>query len=193
MKLVDDNMKKIGLAVILFGLMIVIVGFGKYFEESLKITTLTQNSMVEFNQYEILDGEIKYKLPIEWLTTVKENTDNNVYLNEFVSGDANTYGSIEVVKSENGSEAIIDQYIKEITELGINDFKRDKIKINDKGVEVVQYELRSSEKNVKKTYEYYIPVDNYMTKVTFIINDNKTKENTQSIFENIVKTFSFKK
>ncbi|MEG0308836.1 MAG: hypothetical protein RR636_12890 [Clostridium sp.] len=193
MKLVDDNMKKIGLAVILFGLMIVIVGFGKYFEESLKITTLTQNSMVEFNQYEILDGEIKYKLPIEWLTTVKENTDNNVYLNEFVSGDANTYGSIEVVKSENGSEAIIDQYIKEITGLGINDFKRDKIKINDKSVEVVQYELRSSEKNVKKTYEYYIPLDNYMTKVTFIINDNKTKENTQSIFENIVKTFSFKK
>lgn len=193
MKLIDDNMKKIGLAIILVGLMVVIVGFGRYFEESLKIATLTQNSMVEFKQYDILDGQIKYKLPSGWLTTVKEDKESdNIYLNEFVSEDASTYGSIELIKSPNGVEFIMDKCIEEIKGMGINDFKIEKIKINNKDVEVVQYDLKSSKKNVKKTYEYYIPCDGYMAKMTFIINDEKIKENTQIVFENIVKTFSFK-
>ncbi|MFR1710340.1 MAG: hypothetical protein ACLSV2_15755 [Clostridium sp.] len=192
MKLVDDNMRKLGLAIILAGLMIVILGFGRYFEESLKIATLTQNSIVEFKQYDILDGKIKYKLPSGWLATIKEDkNDKNVYLNEFVSEDASTYGAVEILNSTEGVEVIIDKCIEDIKGMGIKDYKKEKVKIDNKEVDCIQYNLKSSEENIKKTYEYYVPYDNYVAKITFIISDKKTRENTQVVFENIVKTFSF--
>ena len=192
MKLVDDNMRKLGLAIILAGLMIVILGFGRYFEESLKIATLTQNSIVEFKQYDILDGKIKYKLPSGWLATIKEDkNDKNVYLNEFVSEDASTYGAVEILNSTEGVEVIIDKCIEDIKGMGIKDYKKEKVKIDNKEVDCIQYNLKSSEENIKKTYEYYVPYDNYVAKITFIISDKKTRDNTQVVFENIVKTFSF--
>lgn len=192
MKLVDDNMRKLGLAIILAGLMIVILGFGRYFEESLKIATLTQNSIVEFKQYDILDGKIKYKLPSGWLATIKEDkNDKNVYLNEFVSEDASTYGAVEILNSTEGVGVIIDKCIEDIKGMGIKDYKKEKVKIDNKEVNCIQYNLKSSEENIKKTYEYYVPYDNYVAKITFIISDKKTRENTQVVFENIVKTFSF--
>lgn len=192
MKLVDDNMRKLGLAIILAGLMIVILGFGRYFEESLKIATLTQNSIVEFKQYDILDGKIKYKLPSGWLATIKEDkNDKNVYLNEFVSEDASTYGAVEILNSTEGVGVIIDKCIEDIKGMGIKDYKKEKVKIDNKEVDCIQYNLKSSEENIKKTYEYYVPYDNYVAKITFIISDKKTRENTQVVFENIVKTFSF--
>ncbi|WP_346916253.1 hypothetical protein [Clostridium sp.] len=194
MKLVDDNMRKLGLAIILAGLMIVILGFGKYFEESLRTATLTQNSMVEFKQYDILDGKIKYKLPSSWLTTIKENKDGkNVYLNEFVSEDANTYGSIELINSVEGVEAIIDKCIADVEGMGIKDYKKEKVKIDNRELDYIQYDLKSSKDNIKRTYEYYVPYDDYVAKITFIISDKKTRENTQVVFENIVETFSFEK
>ncbi|WP_346937122.1 hypothetical protein [Clostridium sp.] len=194
MKLVDDNMRKLGLAIILAGLMIVILGFGKYFEESLRTATLTQNSMVEFKQYDILDGKIKYKLPSSWLTTIRENKDGkNVYLNEFVSEDANTYGSIELINSVEGVEAIIDKCIADVEGMGIKDYKKEKVKIDNRELDYIQYDLKSSKDNIKRTYEYYVPYDDYVAKITFIISDKKTRENTQVVFENIVETFSFEK
>ena len=194
MKLVDDNMRKLGLAIILAGLMIVILGFGKYFEESLRTATLTQNSMVEFKQYDILDGKIKYKLPSSWLTTIKENKDGkNVYLNEFVSEDANTYGSIELINSVEGVEAIIDKCIADVEGMGIKDYKKEKVKIDNRELDYIKYDLKSSKDNIKRTYEYYVPYDDYVAKITFIISDKKTRENTQVVFENIVETFSFEK
>lgn len=194
MKLVDDNMRKLGLAIILAGLMIVILGFGKYFEESLRTATLTQNSMVEFKQYDILDGKIKYKLPSSWLTTIRENKDGkNVYLNEFVSEDANTYGSIELINSVEGVEAIIDKCIADVEGMGIKDYKKEKVKIDNRELDYIQYDLKSSKDNIKRTYEYYVPYDDYVAKITFIISDKKTRENTRVVFENIVETFSFEK
>ncbi|GAA0770875.1 hypothetical protein GCM10008908_14330 [Clostridium subterminale] len=194
MKLVDDNMRKLGLAIILAGLMIVILGFGKYFEESLRTATLTQNSMVEFKQYDILDGKIKYKLPSSWLTTIRENKDGkNVYLNEFVSEDANTYGSIELINSVEGVEAIIDKCIADVEGMGIKDYKKEKVKIDNRELDYIQYDLKSSKDNIKRTYEYYVPYDDYVAKITFIISDKKTRENTQVVFQNIVETFSFEK
>ncbi len=194
MKLVDDNMRKLGLAVILAGLMIILFSFGKYFEESLKIATLTQNSMVNFKEYEVLDGKINYKLPSEWLTEVKESKKSeNIYVNEFVSQDASTYGYIELIDSAKGVEYIIDGCIDEIEGMGIKDYTREQQQMNEKKVECIQYDLKGSKENVKRTYEYYIPHDGYLVKITFIISDKKTKENTQVVFENIVKTFNFEK
>ncbi len=192
MKFLDNNNRKLGLAFILVGLMIVIVGFGKYFEESLKVATLTQNNILEFEEYEILNGEVKYELPSEWIATEKVNDDmNESYVNEFISEDASIYGSIELINESNGVEYVLEQCIADIRGMGINKFERDSVIINELEVEVVEYDLKFTNNSVKKAYEYYIPYEEDMVKITFMISDKKTRENTNVVFENIVKTFSF--
>lgn len=188
----DNGGKKVGLALILVGLMIVIIGFGKYFEESLKVATLTQNNIVDFKQYEILSGEVKYKLPMNWISAEKVSKNSSeIYNNEFISEDTNIYGSIEVVNGANGVEEVMEQCAIEIKELGISKYNRDSVKINSMDVETVEYDIKFTNNSIKHVYEYYIPYENNMIKATFIISDEKNKENTNVVFENIVKTFSF--
>lgn len=192
MKFIDNNNRKLGLALILVGLMIVIFGFGNYFEESLKVATLTQNNMLKFKEYEILNGDIKYKLPIGWISTEKENNNTNqVYTNEFISEDATIYGSIQLVNGSNDVEYVLEECIAEIKGMGINEFHRNTVKINELEVETVKYDLKFTNNSVKRAYEYYIPYEDDIVKVTFMISDDKTRENTNVVFENIVKTFSF--
>jgi len=67
------------------------------------------------------------------------------------------------------------------------------VKIDNIELDYIKYDLKSSKENVKRTYEYYVPYDDYVARITFIISDKKARENTQVVFENIVKTFSFEK
>ena len=192
MMYLDNGGKKIGLALILVGLMMVIIGFGKHFEESLKVATLTQNNMVNFKEYEILGGEIRYKLPLNWIAKEKVSKNSNeVYNNEFISENANIYGSIEVVNGTNGLEDVIEECLMEIKGMGVNEYERDSIKINKMKVDTVEYDIEFTNNSIKHAYEYYIPYENNMIKVTFMISDEKNRENTNVVFENIVKTFSF--
>lgn len=186
------NNKKFGLSLILVGLMMVIFGFGKYFEESIKVATLTQSNISQFKEYEILNGEIKYKLPIDWISSEVENINNGrIYLNEFMSEDASLYGSVELINGSNGVEYAIEQCISEIKGMGIDKFEKDSFKINNMEVETIEYDLKLTNNSVKRAYDYYIPYEDNMIKINFMINDNKARENTNVVFENIVKTFLF--
>ena len=53
MKVLTINKRKTGLAIIMIGLMVLIIGLGNYFEEKLKIATLTQNNIGSFKIYNI--------------------------------------------------------------------------------------------------------------------------------------------
>lgn len=192
MRIENEDMRRIGLAVILAGLMVVIIGLGKYFEDSLRIATLTQNSMLDFKEYNVSDEGISYKLPENWLTSEsKEEDEKCIYINEFVSTDANIYGYIQVVRDERDFKETINTFKEEIEGMGIKKIHSEEININDVVAEMVEYTFNFSENKVKNTYEYYIPYEDYVIKVSFTINDEKAKENTKVVFENIVKTFSF--
>lgn len=192
MRVENEDMRRIGLAVILAGLMVVIIGLGKYFEDSLRIATLTQNSMLDFKEYNVSDEGISYKLPENWLTSEsKEEDEKCIYINEFVSTDASIYGYIQVVRDERDFKETINTFKEEIQGMGIKKIHSEEININDVVAEMVEYTFNFSENKVKNTYEYYIPYEDYVIKVSFTINDEKAKENTKVVFENIVKTFSF--
>lgn len=192
MRIENEDMRRIGLAVILAGLMVVIIGLGKYFEDSLRIATLTQNSMLDLKEYNVSDEGISYKLPENWLTSEsKEEDEECIYINEFVSADANIYGYIQVVRDERDFKETINTFKEEIEGMGIKKIHSEEININDVVAEMVEYTFNFSENKVKNTYEYYIPYGDYVIKVSFTINDEKAKENTKVVFENIVKTFSF--
>lgn len=189
---IDNGGKKVGLALILVGLMMVIIGFGRYFEESLKVATLTQNNIISFKEYEIMGGEIKYKLPMNWICAEKVSKNSeDIYSSEFVSEDTNIYGSIEVVNGCNGVNEVMEQCLADIEDMGIIKYDRDSVKINKMIVETLEYDIRFTNNTIKHAYEYYIPYEENMIKVTFVISDEKTRENTNIVFENIIKTFSF--
>lgn len=195
MKMGEDNMKKLGLAIILVGLMLVIIGFGRYFEERLRIATLTQNSMLEFKEYNINDYGVSYKLPVEWYSTEslnEEENNNKIYINEFIAPDTTIYGYVEVIRSKEEFKEVIGNIEKEIKDMGNKEVISENIEINDVMGSLVQYEFKFSEKNVKKAYEYYLPYKDYVIKASFTISDKKVKENTRVVFDNIVKTFCFK-
>lgn len=183
-------MRKVGLAIIMAGLMIVIIGIGKYFEDSLKIATLTQNNMIEFKEYTAFNGSIRYKLPSDWLTTETEEGEG-LYINEFISANAEIYGVVEVDKMTCEFEEAMNTFKSEITDMGISDIKTHEVMVKDVPAQLLEYNFKFNEKKVKKTFEYYLPYGEYIVKVSFTVNDNKVKENTRVVLENIVETFTF--
>lgn len=193
MKSILGNSRQTGLAIILVGLMLMIIGFGQYFESKLKVATLIQNNIGSFKRYEALKGKISYNLPGTWIasegTTSKEKV---IHFNEFVSDDANTRGFIEVTETKEDIRKILEIEVKEIQGMGIHQYYLDELKINNNTVQVVKYNINASADNVKKVYNYLIKKDDILVKISFVMKDKTHKENTPVFLENIINTFNFK-
>ena len=63
LKVIFINRKKVGIIVIIIGLMITLLGISKQFDNKLKTTILVENNIKLLNDYETLNGKISYKLP----------------------------------------------------------------------------------------------------------------------------------
>lgn len=192
MSLSEDNSKKIGLAIILVGLMVVIIGFGKIFEDKLKIAALTQSSMANLTEYQVMDGYITYKLPDDWLTTsVEEQDERHVYINEYISIDADIYGEIELINNDMNFNDALGVFMDNAKSMGGDGLKSGEITVDNVKGELIEYNFKYSDKNTKSTYEYYIPKDSYIFKMTFTLDSSKIKENTKTVLNNIVNTVKF--
>lgn len=190
MNFIEDNNKKFALALTLSLLMIIIMVIGTQFQERLKVATLTQNNMIEFNEYSIFNGNIKYDLPKEWIVSVSENESSyGIYTSEFVSEDANIKGDIIVTK--NNLTKSLEEAVNELETLGIKDYSIEDISVSNVLSKRIQYDLKSHDKNISKIYVYCIPYNDYIIKATFSIKEKKVKENTKLVFDNIVKTLYF--
>ncbi len=187
----DENKRKLLLAGVLSILMITIMVFGGYFEEKLKVATLTQNNMIEFKEYTISNGNIKYNLPSDWLINIRNNgIGKSVYISEFISNDAGINGSVKVMNDD--INLALEETFKELKGLGVKEYIVEDVNINSINSKLIQYDLRIQSKNINRNYEYHIPYKNCVVKVSFSVKDKNLKENTKVVFENIVKTFSFK-
>ncbi|MEG0774135.1 hypothetical protein [Clostridium sp.] len=191
MKSMISNSRQTGLAIILVGLMITIIGFGQYFEGRLKVATLIQNNIGSFKKYEALEGKVTYSLPQSWIASEKSTARQNIiYFNEFVSDDANTHGFIQIITKEN-EKKLIDIDIEEIKSMGITEYTVERSKVKDYNSQIIKYNLTMNNHNISKVYNYYIENHNNIIKVNFVVNSEKHKENTPVFLENIVNTFSF--
>jgi hypothetical protein len=187
-----SNSRQTGLAIILVGLMITIIGFGQYFEGRLKVATLIQNNIGSFKKYEALEGKVTYSLPQSWIASEKSTARQNViYFNEFVSDDANTHGFIQIINTKENEKKLIDIDIEEIRAMGITEYTIESSKVKDYNSQIIKYNLAMNNHSISKVYNYYLESDNNIIKVNFVVNSEKHKENTQVFLENIVNTFSF--
>jgi hypothetical protein len=193
MKSIVAKSRQTGLAIILVGLMVMIIGLGQYFESKLKVATLIQNNIGSFKKYEVLEGLVTYSLPEGWIASEGSTSKENVkYFNEFISEDANIRGFIQVIQGKEDLKKLINSDIEEVKDMGIKDYTLEQRLVKGHNAKIIKYNIGSSENNISKGYNYYISNEGCIVKINFLMKDKTHKENTQVFLENIVNTISFK-
>lgn len=189
MKVLTINKRKTGLAIIMVGLMILIIGLGNYFEEKLKIATLTQNNIGSFKTYKI-EEKITYGLPESWISSeTKVSNEKIKYHSDFISDDNIIKGYIELWDENEDIQSIIKENEKHIKGIGIDDYKVVRSNIGKDEAYVMQYNISLSKDDFYRTYDYFLNLNGNKIKSSFYIKDKSYKENIPIIFENIMKTF----
>lgn len=189
MKVLMINKRKTGLAIIMVGLMILIIGLGNYFEEKLKIATLTQNNIGSFKTYKI-EEKITYGLPESWINSESKVSNEKVkYHSDFISDDNIIKGHIELWDENEDIQSIIKENEKHIKDIGIDDYKIVKLNIGKDEAYSMQYNISLSKEDFYRTYDYFLNLNGNKIKSSFYIKDKSHKENIPIIFENIMNTF----
>jgi hypothetical protein len=191
LKVIFINRKKVGIIVIIFGLMITLLGISKQFDKQLKATILVENNISLLNNYNALNGKISYKLPKGWTTRVKKFPGGEIiYHNDFQSSDAVIHGFVEAWTSKQDLRTFLDNSKKISQEQNIiKDYKIDSIVINGKRTYLVQYLINVADNNWYKAYEYFIDDGKQFYRVSFFTRNVNFEEAFGAIYESIVETF----
>ncbi|GCD08428.1 hypothetical protein G9F71_001380 [Clostridium sp. FP2] len=191
MRVIFINRKKVGIIVILMGLMITLLGISKGFDKQLKTTILVEHNINLLNDYTALNGKVNYKLPEGWTTKEKKFPGGEIiYHNDFQSSDAVIHGFVEVWRSKNDLKAFLDSSKKISEEQNlVKNYKLDSIIINGKKTYLVQYLISVTDNNWYKAYEYFIDDGNEFYRISFFTRNVNFKESFGAIYESIVETF----
>ncbi|WP_298845406.1 hypothetical protein [Clostridium sp.] len=194
MKIIFVNRKKVGIIVIVFGLMVTLLGISKQFDQKLKSTILIENNIKLLDDYVAIQGKVNYKLPKGWITNEKKFLgDEILYHNDFKSSDAVIHGFVEVWKGRKDLKKFLDNS-KNISEEQnkIKDYKINDITINGKKTYVVQYLINVSDNNWYRSYEYFVDDGEEFYRFSFFIKNVNFKEMYGAVFESIVETLKIR-
>jgi hypothetical protein len=190
LKVIFIDRKKVGIIVIILGLMITLLGISQQFDDKLKTTILVENDISLLDNYGALNGKVSYKLPVGWVTSERKFPgDEIIYHNDFQSPDAVIHGFVEVWKSKQDLKTFLDNS-KNISEEQntIKNYKIDSIVINGKKAYLVQYLINSADNIWYKSYEYFIEGEREFYRFSFFTRSVNFKEAYGAIFESIVDT-----
>ncbi|MFA9397265.1 MAG: hypothetical protein ACERKV_03250 [Clostridiaceae bacterium] len=187
------NKKRLGVILIITGLMVLLLCFSKIFDEKIKVAALVQNNISDLKKYSALDGKLTYKLPNNWNTEAWDFTGNEIlYHNDFYSSDSKIFGFIEVWNlHENVESFLIKSEENSKIQNEILSYNRSKIKIKDKDIYLVKYKLKSDNGMVYIAFEYFIPKDNGFVRMTFYTREDNYNETQGAIYEALLNTICF--
>ncbi|MBZ9684945.1 hypothetical protein G9F72_001035 [Clostridium estertheticum] len=191
MRIIFINRKKLGIIVILMGLMITLLGISKGFDKQLKTTILVEHNINLLNDFHALNGKVSYKLPEGWTTKEKKFSGGEIiYHNDFQSSDAVIHGFVEVWTSKQNLKTFLDNSKKISQEQNaIKNYKLDSVIINGKKTYLVQYLINVTDNNWYKVYEYFIDDGSEFYRFSFFTRNVNFKEAFGAIYESIVETF----
>ncbi|NEU04030.1 hypothetical protein [Clostridium senegalense] len=182
----EFDRKKTGLAIIMVGLMIMVIGIGNFFQDKLKETTLTQNNISSFKIYKI-NETINYSLPDTWINSEGKASNDIEYNSEFISEDGVIKGNIKLYKDEFKQNELLKEHSENLKSLGIKEYKRRTVKLkNGKGT-LIEYKNQLSDNRVYRNYDYIINLNDKNIVVNFYMDDKSYKENTPTLLDKIVK------
>jgi hypothetical protein len=191
-KFIIINRKRLGITVILLGLMIILLGVGKSFDVKLKDASLIYNNINSLVKYEGLDNSFSYMLPEEWIVA-KEDMDSTeiAYHNGFVSADKKIKGFVQVWNYEGDLNKFLEKSKESSLKPQANKYKEyqiSTININNDKAYLLKYTVDAGDKNYYKGNEYFIKGPGKFYRFSFFVKASDYKETMGTMFENIVKT-----
>lgn len=194
MKLIIINKKRLGVTIIIIGLMLVLLGFEKHFDARLKFAALMQNNINSLVQYEALDNKLSYKLPSEWSTKEQKFSGQEIlYHNDFKTKDSKIHGFIEVWNLKQDLKNFLKESKKVSSEQNLyKQYSMSPININNRDGYLVNYTMITSSDVAYKGYEYFVNDDGKFFRFAFFVREDNFKENMPTIFRAIVQTLNYK-
>lgn len=194
MRIIVLNKKRIGVTVIIIGLMLILFGVESKFDSVIKQTALMQSNIYSLKEYEALNKTLTYKLPSDW-TTITQNFGGNeiVYHNNFQSVDGKIHGFVEVWNINEDLKSFLEKS-KEVSESQnvIKKYSMIPININGKTGYEVRYTMITRNNVPYNGYEYFINDNNSFVRFSFFVRESNLKENMDTIFRTIVETLEYK-
>ncbi|CAB1254279.1 conserved hypothetical protein [Clostridiaceae bacterium BL-3] len=194
MKVLFINKRKLGVTIIIIGLMTILFGLEKNFDVKLKFTALMQNDIKSLTQYSGLKNRLKYKLPSNWDCRVQDIFgDEIVYHSNFKSADGKINGFVQVWNLK-GNLKIFLQNSRIISEKQnlYKSYNMSRININGRNGYLVEYIITKEIGDSYRGIEYFIEEGKQFCRFSFFVKDMDFKENMPTIFETIVKTLEYK-
>lgn len=191
MRLIILNRKRIGVTIIIVGLMLVLFGLEKKFDGRLKYVALMQNNITSLKKYDVPELNFSYKLPSEW-TTKKENFDGKevVYHNNFESEDAIIHGFIQVWNMKEDLKSFLDKSKDSSAKYAnYSEYEITPVSVKKHEGYLITFTMKTSESAVFKGYEYFLKDKNKFFRFSFYVRDKNFKENMPTVFKTIVDTF----
>lgn len=194
MKLIILNRKRLGVTVIIIGLMMVLFGLENKFDGRLKYVALMQSNINSLKKYEIPEVKFFYKLPSNWTTKQQSFTGGEIiYHNDFTSEDATIHGFVQVWSIKEDLKSFLEksqsqsQQYAEYAEYNITP-----IVVKKHEGYVMTYIMNTSKEVNYKGYEYFVKDKDKFIRFSFYVRDINFKENMPTIFKTIVDTFEAK-
>ncbi|GAA0744013.1 hypothetical protein GCM10008906_28370 [Clostridium oceanicum] len=194
MKFIFVNKRKLGLCLIILGLMVILFGFEKKFDDRLKMTSLVRNKISSLKEYKGLDYKLTYKLPESWNT--KQYTfsgEDILYNNEFENKEQGIHGFVQVWNLEEDLKEFLtnSKKISDYSKIDYKNYKMIPINLNNKKGYLVKYSYQSKAGKFI-AYEYFIGYKDKIFRFSFFIKDENFEESTETVLEFIVKTLQYK-
>lgn len=193
MKVIVLNGKRMGVTVIIIGLMLILFGLESKFDLVLKQTALMQSNIYSLKEYSALNNTLTYKLPSDWSTTLRDFGGNEIlYHNDFQSKDAKIHGFVEVWNINEDLKSFLDR--SKQTSDTQNTFKKysiTPISIAGRSGYELQYTIISYSNIPYNGYEYFLNDKNKFFRFSFFVQKANLKENMPTIFKTIVETLKY--
>lgn len=193
MKSFNVNNKRLGVTLVVVGLVIILFGLQINFQGNIRELALKNSGLDEFKQYRVLNDKLIYGLPEVWSSENGEYKVSDIlYHSSFSSSDMGLNGYIEVWSNEDALETFIDRSkdytVKEYT---YDKYTSNKVQLDSNEAYEVSYNMSSKDKSYN-IYEYFVSLNNNVIKISFSVDKTKDKESNNLVFKSIVNTIKYK-
>lgn len=192
MKRIEINRKRLGVSLVIIGLILVLFALQGTFENKLKKAALMNSDLINLKKYSALNDKLIYNLPKEWISKENDYSLSEVLYNNYFSDKLlDIHGYVEVWKDDGTLKTFVERSKDSaVKEYEYNNYVSSSSRINNKEAFEVSYTMDSAKLGYN-AYEYYINLDNSVVKFSFFVGKDKNKENYSLLFKTIVETFSY--
>ena len=184
MKDFQINKKRLGITIIIIGLIMILLGVESLLHKNIRNAVFVENDMGQLKEQSVLNGEVQYGLPNDWVMEEKKSEKNYIlYHSDFSWNEDKVKGYIEIWQNN----IVLDTFMSNTKNIALQNqeyknYDSRKTKISSMDAYEVSYIQQNNGKNYD-TYEYYIDGKDYVAKMIFLTPENISNKNYASIFK----------